>query len=73
MTITCEICGSQYEFTSQKAIMRVNEDFNCDECSRLLYRCNEAKDWSYNLIERKSNHLKENEGDAFFGGTGGKL
>lgn len=73
MTIVCDTCGSIYEFTSQKAIMRVKEDFNCDECDAIIYKCNEAKDWSYKLVERKNNHMKENKGDGFFGNITGKL
>jgi len=65
MTITCENCGSVYEFTSQKSIMRVKEDFNCDVCNELIYRCNEAKDWSSKLIEKHENHKSKFDNDGF--------
>lgn len=56
MIITCETCGSVYEFTAQKARMRVKEDFNCNECGKLLYECNEAKDWYCKVVEKHNNH-----------------
>jgi hypothetical protein len=65
MIITCKGCSSIYEFTSQKAIMRVKEVFNCKVCGELLYKCNEAKDWSDKLIEKHENHQPKSDFDGF--------
>lgn len=55
--ITCNKCGSLYELSFTRIIMRDSDSIDCDVCGEQLYQWSEAKIWSAKLIERKENHL----------------
>lgn len=56
--ITCSKCGSTYELTYTRTIMRDQDSIDCDICGQLLHRWSEAKVWSAKLIDKKELHLK---------------
>lgn len=53
---TCTKCGSVYELTYTRTIMRDKDSITCEICGQEIYRWNEAKIWSAKLIEKHENH-----------------
>lgn len=52
MKTTCEKCGSVYELTAHKQIMRDRDSLACDVCGAELYRWNGAVFYTSKLIQR---------------------
>jgi hypothetical protein len=55
----CSKCGSVFELTYGRTIIRDQDSINCEVCGEELHRWSEAKMWSAKLIERKENHLTQ--------------
>jgi ribosomal protein S27E len=55
--ITCAKCGSVYELSYTRTIMRDRDSVDCRICGEELYSWSEAKIWEAKLIEEHANHL----------------
>lgn len=55
---TCATCGSVYELSFTRTIMRDQDSLDCDVCGELLHRWSEAKIWEAKLLEKHENHLQ---------------
>ena len=52
--VTCKTCGSIYELTYRRIIMRDNDSINCQVCGEKdIFSWNEAKIWTAKLVVRK--------------------
>ncbi|MBS1175032.1 MAG: hypothetical protein H6R05_1163 [Burkholderiaceae bacterium] len=56
--ITCAKCGSVYELSYTRTIMRDKDVINCEICHNQIYSWSEAKIWSARLVVKCENHLK---------------
>jgi hypothetical protein len=55
--IKCKKCGSVFRMSYMKICMRDKDSIDCEVCGNEdIYRWNEAKIWSANLIKRKEEH-----------------
>jgi len=54
---TCTKCGSVYELSFTRTVMRDQDSIDCEVCGERLHRWSEAKIWEAKLIERKENQL----------------
>lgn len=50
--VTCAGCGSVYELSYSKTIMRDQDSIECEVCGKEIHRWSEAKIWTARLIER---------------------
>jgi DNA-directed RNA polymerase subunit RPC12/RpoP len=55
----CSKCGSIYNMSYTRTIMRDKDSIDCDVCGNRLFSWNEAKIWSSKLIERHEKHLEK--------------
>ena len=59
MQRTCGKCGSVYELTEHKAIMRDRDSINCDLCGEEIFAWNGAVFYTSELIKRGELPSKE--------------
>jgi hypothetical protein len=55
----CPNCGSVYELSFQRTIMRDHDSIDCTVCGHLLHSWSEAKIWEAKLIQKKDKHTGE--------------
>ena len=55
----CTKCGSVYELSFTRTIMRDQDSIDCDVCAEQLHRWSEAKIWEARLIQRNENKVTE--------------
>ncbi|MNJ35526.1 hypothetical protein D3C77_302700 [compost metagenome] len=54
--VTCDKCGSIYNFRAIKIPVRDKDSIECFVCGNLLRSWNAAKMWTAELQERHENH-----------------
>lgn len=54
--VTCDVCGSIYNFQAIKIPVRDKDSIECSVCDNHLRSWNGAKMWSAHLLERHENH-----------------
>lgn len=55
---TCSKCGSVYELSYTRTIMRDQDSIECKVCDEQLHQWSEAKIWEAKLMEKHENHLE---------------
>lgn len=53
VTMTCSGCGSEYELTKYKIIIRDRDTIDCKVCGTELKRWNGAEMWTSELVTKK--------------------
>lgn len=54
----CPVCGSKYEITKHKIIMRDKDSIECDICNHPIISWNGGVMYSSKLLERNEKHKK---------------
>jgi hypothetical protein len=54
---SCEKCGSTYAVTVMRFPVKERDEFKCVVCGTLMRSWKSTYSWSYELKEKKENHL----------------
>jgi uncharacterized Zn finger protein len=59
LDVACRICGSVYELTAHKIVIKESGVIQCKVCGQVIFVWDEAKLWSAKLVIEKSKPVRD--------------